>query len=379
MVGMELKQEMGSSPSGSEERRRSFKIQIEDENNKIIEVSVYFVTKSDLYEGQIGEAREEGIFLRNGTPPILTPILARMFYFLSKGYSKTATESAAILYGKKMLDAPDLDALATLLGVQSTGIVLASEHERDTRYYADSLSRYLRNYESNGWVSRGRVCANLASQEGGVFTEFAIRFGGRGVIIANQILNEGAITKKDESGNIKVIAPPLRELLPEIISALDKFVSSLEATPKKRGRVKTELTTTDPLLERVLYLFSDEFASGSPFHFNRGAGAEKSVFDTRCISLLKVVAKQLRVEVNHEYTHISRVLAAAEKKYAALLDEGQVVGFKALLDSPQETTGKGLTPAEKDDIRGAFGQVSGAKASLAHALAGKGRLRTGHG
>jgi hypothetical protein len=193
------------------EPMRPFKITvpIEDETGAKKDVDVFFTTKSDLGEGVVGEVRSDGIFLRTRLPSVLVPILAQMFYFQSKGYSADATITAAVLYGRKVLDGPDLESLASLLGVQSTNIVLKSALDRDAEHYAVALSAYLHRYEHNPWIARARAFASISSIGDGC-EALAGEMGGRVAMATKHILSEGSVHRRGEDGKPLQVAPSLR-------------------------------------------------------------------------------------------------------------------------------------------------------------------------
>ena len=305
---------------GGEERRKSFDITVEDENGARKVVPVFIVPRDEI--SGIGQVTSDGeISIRKGVQPVLLPILIQKLYYESIGYGAEQTGAAAMLYGARVLNPDDFSELVRVLGANTTALGAPRSGEGNQEYYLDCFSNYNSHYRKNKWIARARNY-NAAG-----ITEMAMDFG-RGAIVAQRVLEEGPIFRVIAPGVREEIAPPLREVLPEIVGSLENLAHMLR---EKKGKIL--VSVSDPLLVRALYLFTEEFVRGSPVKFIDDActlGESVIQFRSRSDKLIESALSHLRVDLQAERNAVQHVLTSAKKAFGELSDG---TSYRAMIGS----------------------------------------------
>ena len=308
---------------------KPFFVEIEDEKGERKEIAV-FIANPDSIQG-LGEAREEGIYLRRGIRLALAPIILQKIYYQSRGYPDQDTTAAALLYGRKVLSSEDLGELMTLLGQGTMALAPLAGSEGSTEYYVNCFSGYAHNYGRNMWVATARSMHNAG------VSDMAMELG-RGVFAAKRILEEGPLFGTNPDGKKTQIAPALKDILPEIVGGLESLSQAL------RDQQDTAfIGVSDVALIRALYFFTEEFINHSPVIFrdeDTPRGKQESIieFKVGSVRLIQSALNHLRVDLTREHATVQHVLTSAKKVYGEL---AHGTSYKGLLGA-----GKGMTPEE---------------------------------
>lgn len=356
---------------GIVKNRRLFPIPIEDLDGSEKTVQVRFVPHAELYQGQLGRVDHDSsakngfvIEIRRGTNPILTPIIAQMLYFQHQGTDEQSARIAALIFGYKVLNNKDTAELAAVLGLQSQGIVIASDVGGDSGFYERHLVRYLKEWEKIG--SHAKTAAALA--EYGL--KEAAREWGVAPIAANAIISDTRPIRMMNEGSPEVIPAPGSEI-PAVIGVLENLLMHLSYDENRAQR----MLVTDPFTLRILYAFSDDCVSGGPVKFedkeesgsSRGNRSSTVIFTAGAKRTIVSVVKHLKAKVANESRMVDKLLSAARKELPRLENGETFGGLLAAVKGMPANDYVDLIARVKEDI----GKLERRKRGLADILAGK--------